>query len=118
MVYLVEDDISVVRSFRLLLDSHRIDLRSFSTAEEFLQTTNTGVGDILILDINLPGMKGTEVLKVLHESGTRIPVIIVTAFEDSNARKICSGYGVKAYMRKPVNGKALIDLIEYNLYVS
>ena len=114
MVYLVEDDLSVVRSFRLLLDSHGIDLRSFSTAEDFLQSTNTGPGDILILDINLPGMKGTELLKVLDEKGIRAPVIIVTAFDNAASREICSRYGVKAYMRKPVSGKALIDLIEFH----
>jgi CheY-like chemotaxis protein len=46
-----------------------------------------------------------------------MPVIVVTAFDEPHTREICTSYGVKAYLRKPVDGEALIDLIKYNLPV-
>ena len=53
-------------------------------------------------------------LQKLNEDGLHIPAIVVTAFDDAHNREACRKYGVKAYMRKPVDGEALIDIIKYN----
>jgi len=39
---------------------------------------------------------------------------VVTAFDDATSREKCRQYGVKAYLRKPVDGETLIDIIQFN----
>lgn len=114
MIYIIEDDTSIVRGFELFLKSAGMEFRSFESATNFLDECHPGLEDILVLDLNLPGMMGTDLLKKLDEDGLQIPVIVVTAFDDAQNREMCKKYGVKAYLRKPVDGEALIDIIKYN----
>jgi len=71
------------------------------------------VHDTIVLDLNLPGIGGCDLLKKLDQDGIHFPVIVVTAFDDPQSRETCKQYGVKAYLRKPVDGEALIDMIKY-----
>ena len=73
------------------------------------------VNDLLVLDLSMPGMSGEDLLKKFSLEGLLIPVIVVTAFDDPQSREYCKQYGVKAYMRKPVDGEALIDFIKYSM---
>ena len=116
MIYLIDDDRSVRRGFELFLKSAGMPFMSFASASDFLDSfaSDTNQKDIIVLDLNLPGKSGSELLQKLAIDGTKIPVIVVTAFDDSQSREICRKYGVKAYMRKPVDGEALIDIIKYN----
>ena len=91
-----------------------MEFRSFESAIDFLDQCQPGELDILVLDLNLPGMTGCDLLKKLGEKDLHIPVIVVTAFDDAQNRETCRQYGVKAYLRKPVDGEALIDMIKYN----
>jgi FixJ family two-component response regulator len=114
MIYIIEDDTSIIRGFELFLKSAGMEFRSFESAIDFLDQCRPGELDILVLDMNLPGMTGCELLKKLGEEDLHIPVIVVTAFDDAQNRETCREYGVKAYLRKPVDGEALIDIIKYN----
>jgi len=115
MVYLVDDDKSVRRAFELFLKSAGLDYRSFDSANDFLAVFKQGLQDTLVLDLNLPGMSGCDLLKELDQQGIHLLVIVVTAFDDPTSRKKCRQYGVKAYLRKPVDGETLIDIIQYNV---
>ena len=117
MVYILDDDPSVIRAFEILLKSAGMEYQSFSNVQDFLTRFDPDKENILILDINLPGMNGTELIKMLDHYDISIPIIVVTAYDEPHTREICSKYGVKAYLRKPVDGEALIDLIKYNLLV-
>jgi FixJ family two-component response regulator len=113
MIYLVDDDKSVRRAFEMFLKSAGLGFQSFESADKFLTEYTPVKQDILVLDLNLPGMSGYELLKKFKQGGIHIPVIVVTAFDEPQSRKYCREYGVKAYMRKPVDGEALIDMIKY-----
>jgi len=115
MIYLIDDDKYVRRGFEIFLKSGGMDLVSFESAEDFLAAVKPGVKDMLILDLHLPGLNGCDLLKKMNQEGIHIPVIVVTAFEDIQSRECCRQYGVKAYLRKPVDGEALSDLIKYNI---
>jgi FixJ family two-component response regulator len=115
MIYLVDDDKSVSYGFGMFLESAGMETRAFGTAEEFLKDARLQTGDILVLDIHLPGMSGCELLHKLSEAEVTIPVIVVTAFDEPQSREACRDYGVKAFLRKPVDGEALLDIITYSL---
>jgi len=115
MLYIIDDDKSVIRSFALLLHSAGIDHRSFGSADEFLSVSKPGAKDLLILDLNLPGLRGIDLMKKFYHEGNPISVIIITGHEDLQTRELCKQYGVIAFLRKPVDGEALLDIIKYNL---
>jgi len=115
MIYLIDDDDSVRRGFELFLKSEGLDFKSLDGAEEFLTRFKPGTADLLILDLNLPGINGCDLLQKLSTLGINIPVIVVTAFDDACSREFCRLHGVKAYLRKPVDGDALLDTIKYIL---
>jgi two-component system, LuxR family, response regulator FixJ len=113
MIYLIDDDKSVRRGFELFFKSEGMDFKSTEGAEDFLSQFKPGKADILVLDLNLPGMNGCDLLDKLRSDGIQIPVIVVTAFDDPQSREFCRMKGVKAYLRKPVDGDALVDTIKY-----
>jgi FixJ family two-component response regulator len=115
MIYLLDDDKSVRRAFEMFLKSADQEFKSYGNAKEFLSGFKPGTDDIVVLDLNLPGMDGRELLKLFIHQNISTPVIVVTANDDPKVREYCREYGVKAFLRKPVDGEALIDLIRYNI---
>jgi FixJ family two-component response regulator len=115
MIYLIDDDPSVRRGFEIFLKSSGDDYTSFETAEEFLAQYKPGFDDLLVLDLTLQGMTGYDLLKKLDQLDIKIPVIVVTSLEEPGTRESCRKYGVKAFLRKPIDGEALLDLIKYNI---
>lgn len=99
----------------MFLKSTGMDIRSFENAEAYLSTVKPQPNDILILDLHLPGMNGCDLLNKLTEECISIPVIIVTAFDEPESREVCRQYGVKAFLRKPLDSEALLDIITYSL---
>jgi FixJ family two-component response regulator len=115
MVYLIDDDLYIRKAFELLLRSAEMPYQSFQNAEEFLANTQPTEKDVMVLDLNLPGISGAELLVALSKSPQKINVIVVTAYDEPLIRGHCKEYGVKAYLRKPVDSEALIDIIRYSL---
>jgi two-component system, NtrC family, C4-dicarboxylate transport response regulator DctD len=115
MIYLIDDDKSVRRGLTLFFKAVGLDFVPFASADEYLANITADLKDIIILDLNLPVMNGIDFLKKLESEGIHLKVIVVTAFDDPLSRDYCVRYGVKAYMRKPVDGDALMDLIRFNM---
>ena len=117
MIYIVDDDPNVRDGFTMLFKSAGYECSCFESAEEFLKNYDPGVKDILILDMHLIGINGCTLLEKLDEKGMHLPVIVITAFDAPKYRECCREYGVLAYLRKPVDGEALLDIIKYNLEI-
>jgi two-component system response regulator FixJ len=115
MIYIIEDDMSVRRSFEFFLESAELEYKSFGSAITFLADGMPTVNDLLVLDINLPEMSGLDLLKKFSQEKKQIPVIVVTASDDPAIRESCRSYGVKAFLQKPVGGGILMDLIKNNI---
>ena len=115
MIYIIDDDQNVRDGFLMLLKSAGYECSCFESAEEFLKNYKAGVKDLLILDMHLIGMTGCTLLEKLEEKGMHLPVIVITAFDAPKYRECCKEYGVLAYLRKPVDGEALLDIIKYKL---
>lgn len=115
MIFLIDDDSSVRKGYELFFKSADLECTSLENANDFFDLYTPGMGDILILDLNLPGMNGFDVLKKLDNDNIHIPVIVVTAFDGPQSRKICKESGVNVFLRKPVDGETLIDLIRYTI---
>lgn len=115
MIYIIEDDVSVKEAICTFLKCKGLKSQSFGSAEEFLTGCTIIADDILILDLNLPGISGYDLLTKFEENQTKLKVIVTTAFDEPGSRQFCLEHGVKNYLRKPVDGEALLDVIKYNL---
>lgn len=114
MIYIVENDNSVRRSLEVYLDSVGMHFRSYESAISYLSEGMATEKDVLLLDMNLPDMNGIELLKKLSVGEKHIPTIVITSVVDERIIELCRSLGVKAFLRKPVDGGSLIDLIKYH----
>ena len=111
VVAVVDDDASLRRSFRNLLMSAGFRVETFESAEVFLESGAPDHTGCLVLDLRMPGMGGLGLLRHLAASGSRIPVIIVTAHGDEDAMQRSLQAGALAFLRKPVQGPALLHAV-------
>jgi two-component system response regulator FixJ len=113
MLHIIDDDKFVRRGFDLLFRSAGMESKSYESAIEFMETGSLGIEDIIILDMHMPEMNGCEFLEYLLKNEIHLPVIIITAYDEPSSRECAKKYSAMAYLRKPVDGQALIDLIKY-----
>ena len=67
--------------------------------------------DAIILDVQMPGMDGYEVLRMLRAKGVQIPVIALTAGAMAGDRERCLQAGFNDYLSKPIDRRKLVQLI-------
>ena len=67
--------------------------------------------DLAFLDIKLPGMSGTEILRHIRNNGIKIPVVIMTAFATIKNAVECTQMGAVAYLQKPFTAVKIKSLL-------
>lgn len=111
MVYVVDDDDSLLRALRRLLGATGFRVETFSSAEELLGSEHRGRADCLVLDVHLGGLSGFDLQERLATSGVRTPIVIITAHDDLRTRERAQRAGAIEYLRKPFDDDSLIDAI-------
>lgn len=110
-VYIVDDDASLRRSFRNLLNSVGFQVETFESAERFLESEHRLGAGCLVLDLRMPGMGGLALLRHLKATGTHHPVIVLTGHGDDDARRQCLGAGAIAFLEKPFETDELLEAV-------
>jgi FixJ family two-component response regulator len=111
IVAVVDDDPSMLGSIDCLLSAHGFAIETFVSAEDFLRRTTSNRLSCLILDINLGGMSGLELARVIANRNLRIPTIFITASDSKATCDQAFDIGCVAYLRKPFPGRLLVDAI-------
>jgi len=111
VVCVVDDDASLRRSLRNLLMSVGFRVETFASAEAFLDSVHRHNTGCVVLDLRMTGMNGLDALKHLTDTGSRIPVIILTAHGDDETRQRSLQAGAVAFLRKPFQSAILLDAI-------
>jgi len=114
-VYLIDQDESVRKSFAGLLKSAGLRGSTFATVAEFLEEPKEAVDCCLLVDIRMAGMAGADFRRMLRERGIRMPVIAVSASDDTGVREEARQLGAVLFFRKPVDDQALLDAIWWAL---
>jgi len=112
LVSVIDDDESVRESLPHLLKGFGFAVRAFSSAEEFLASDQISQSKCLVVDINMPGMSGPDLLEELKRLGLEAPVIFITAHRDEKVRSQVLERGAIACLFKPFSGKALRAAID------
>ena len=112
LIHIVDDDPSVVIALRRLLHSWGMQVRTFASGEEFLSAlSRPHEMDCLVIDVQMPGMTGLEVLERMKRSGRNLPVIFITAYEEEGIEEKAMRAGAIGFLRKPLREEDLINLI-------
>jgi FixJ family two-component response regulator len=112
LIAVVDDEQSVRTSLHRLLTASHLAPATFASGREFLDSLRARCPDILILDLQMPGLSGLEVQRRLASGGLRVPTIIITADDDPETRERCRLQGIVDYLCKPFDGHILLALIE------
>jgi FixJ family two-component response regulator len=111
VISIVDDDVSVRRALRRLIQSGGFTVETFASAPEFLDSLRSGGPACLVLDIHLDGPSGFDLQRRLAADRIDIPVIFITAHDDDATRERVSQSGAVAYLHKPFEKKDLLDAI-------
>src|SRR6202047_981174 len=115
-VFLVDDDESVREGLQALLESAGIDVRVFSSADEFLSYGPwSDAAGCLVLDVKMPGMSGLDLQRQLRVANIRLPVIFLTGHGDIPMTVHALKAGAVHFLTKPVREPELMEVIRQAL---
>ena len=112
LVSVVDDDESVRESLPDLLTELGFAARTFSSAEEFLESDHVETTRCLILDVSMPGMSGPDLKQELDTRRLKIPVIFITAHRDEARRTQMLKDGAIDCLIKPFSDTALLAALK------
>lgn len=110
-IYIVDDDEAVRDSLRALFEAHGFVVHDFGSGVAFLDGHAPGMRGCLLLDVNLPGVDGFEVLRRLASAGSRLPVIVMSARTDGRTDAIAVASGAFGFVQKPFTTPQLLGLV-------
>jgi FixJ family two-component response regulator len=111
LIAVVDDDESVRRSTRLLVESFGYRAAVFESAEGFLRFGQLRDTSCLVLDVRMPAMDGLELQTQLAAAGSGIPIIFITAYDDQDSRRRALRAGAVAFLSKPFTDQQLLQAI-------
>jgi len=112
-VAIVEDDTRMRESVRQIIDAED-DFRcrgAYGSAEQALRALGGAPAELLLLDIHLPGMQGSEAVRLFHERFPAMPIVMFTVFDDDRRifTSICNG--ASGYVLKKTPPAKLLDAL-------
>jgi FixJ family two-component response regulator len=111
LVSIVDDDLSVRRALRRLVQSEGYAVATFASAREFLDSAALTRAACLVLDISMEGMSGFDLQARLAADQPSLPIIFITALDDATTRERFRRSGVAELLRKPFDEHALFHAI-------
>src|SRR3990170_8542765 len=116
-ILLVEDNPVNRRLAVFLLRSQGYEVREATTAKEAFEVLQKERPDLIVMDIQLPGMDGLEITRKLKEQPATadIPVIAVTSYAMKGDREKALAAGCVGYVTKPIDKKIFIDEVAAHL---
>jgi FixJ family two-component response regulator len=111
LISIVDDDESIRRTTKLLIESFGFRAGVFKSAEEFLKSDDLNSTSCLIVDVQMPGMDGLQLQSQLAAMGRGLPVIFITAYNSNESRRRAMRAGAVAFLGKPVSDDQLFQAI-------
>ncbi len=114
-MFVIDDDASVRRAIRRLVESVGLRVEAMGSAAEFLRTHRHDAPSCIILDVRLPEMSGLDLQSELVANGTPIPVIFITAYGDIPMTVRAMRSGAIDFLPKPFRDQDLLDAVQVAL---
>ncbi len=111
LIAIVDDDASVREAMTSLLKASGMRAEVFASAEEFLASRHLDQTKCLILDVQMPGMNGLELQRLLASENRCIPIIFISAHDHQDIRRLAIQAGAIDFLPKPFGEAALLGAI-------
>jgi FixJ family two-component response regulator len=115
LVSVVDDDESMRKTVSRIVMSDGLEVVTYGSAEEFLERDGPQGSACLILDFNLPGISGVDLQERLNRSGSRIPIIFISADADDATREKALRAGAVGFLSKPFSISSLLNAVRSTL---
>jgi len=112
-IIIVEDDEDIADSIRYNLEREGFRIRVAATGEDALDLILNGPPNLILLDLNLPGMSGFEICRRLREESacSKLPILMLTARADETDKVLGLNIGADDYITKPFSMRELVARI-------
>ena len=116
-VFVVDDDQTVRGSLQWLLESLKLNVRTYASAREFLSVYDPMWPGCLILDVRMPDISGLQLQDILVQRKVRIPVILITGHGDISMAVRAMKGGAVDFIEKPFNDQVLVERVQQCLAI-
>src|ERR1700694_1649628 len=114
-ILIIEDDEQSRQVVRLAMQSQSFQLQEAKTGDGGLEIALAGEPDLILLDVNMPGMSGLDVCRKLRAEGLLVPIIMLTAKSDTIDKVVGLEVGADDYVTKPFEVRELMARIGAHL---
>lgn len=111
VVFVIDDDESICRSLRRLIKSAGFCVRTFISGNDFLNQGCQNMPGCILLDVRMPEVGGLELQQRLNDSGSKMPIIFMSAHHDTETREKALNAGAIAFLQKPFEDQLLLETI-------
>jgi FixJ family two-component response regulator len=110
-IAVIDDDLRVLESLINLLASSGYRAEGYGSAEQFLESGGLQKSSCVITDVEMRQMSGLSLLRHINDSASSLPVVIITGKPSEKSESFYLEKGAVGFFRKPVDGDALVDLL-------
>jgi FixJ family two-component response regulator len=110
VVIVIDDDLAVRNSLKFSLEIEGLTVRSYATGTELLSAGDLALCNCLVVDQNMPGMNGLDLIALVRARSFAAPAILITSHPSPSLRDRAQKAGVPI-VEKPMLGNALLDKI-------
>jgi two-component system response regulator FixJ len=114
-VHVIDDDEAVRRSLALLLFSAGHTVKTYASAEGFLDALPQTMDGCIVVDVRMPGMDGLQLQEHLALSGVHLPVVVVTGHADIALAVRAMKAGARDFIEKPYTNERMIEAVSLDL---
>lgn len=114
-ILIVDDDGAILKNAKDVLQLEGYYVDTVETGMEAIEKSKTNFYNLVLLDIKLPDMEGTELLTKMHRTVPKMMKIMITGYPSLENTVEALNLGADAYLLKPVNPEMLLKVVEEKL---
>jgi FixJ family two-component response regulator len=111
LIAIVDDDESLRRAVKRLIQSYGLRAETFASADDFLYSGRLQDTACLILDVVIPGTSGPDLQRMLISAKKNVPIVFMAAYADDDTRQSALDHGAVAFLDKPFSDDALLATV-------
>lgn len=111
MIYIIDDDLDVLKSLTFLLETEGFEVRAFRSAAALLGSEFRNDADCLVIDYKMPDMDGIELTQKLRELEIATPIVLFTGYPGDNISAKAAMAGLPHVLFKPHLEESLVGQV-------
>lgn len=111
-ILMVDDEVKFLKAVSDRLSIKGFDVTTASNGDEAIQAANQGGFDVALVDLQMPGIDGTQVLKILKQNHKFIEIIMLTGHATVDSAVECTKLGAFKYLEKPYDFEKLVEVLK------